>query len=154
PGSLTLSDNCGGRFGTSYTNPDNRSGAWLPPLGAGVCILTATAVNGDGITTTLSAAILVHAGTPATAQPPSIFGQVYNGFNCTLDSSAPGPIDCGPILPGTTMYMYGSVSWADGQPQDVTLVDDCGGSGLIPPSNAYNFNSPWNLPSLPGQICT
>jgi hypothetical protein len=152
PGTLTLSDNCGGRFGTSYSSPESRSGVWLPPVGAGVCILTATAVNGDGLVATLTAAVLVRAGTPSTAQPPSIFGQVFPSVNCVFASDS-GPTDCGAIPAGSPLTIFGSVSWADGYPESVTLVDSCGGS-LVPPNNAYSFSSPWNLATLPGQICT
>ena len=153
PGSLTVSDNCGGHFGTAYNNPESRSGNWLPPVGAGVCILTANAVNGDGIVSSLSAAILVRAGTPATAQPPSIYGQLSPGYYCPFDSSSPTPTDCGVIPAGVQMVLYSGVSWADGHPGSVTLLDDCNG-GLTQPSNAYSFSSVWNLPSAPGQICT
>jgi hypothetical protein len=153
PSALTLSDNCGGRFGTSYTSPESRSGFWMPPLGAGVCILTATAVNSDGLAATLTAAILVRAGTQATAQPPSIFGQLFPGPTCIFATGLPDPTDCGSIPAGTPMTLFGNISWADGYPDSVTLLDDCGG-GLVPPSNAFNFGSPWNLPNLPGQLCT
>jgi hypothetical protein len=153
PGSLTVSDTCGGHFGTAYNNPENQSGYWLPPVGAGVCILTANAVNGDGIVSTLSAAILVRAGTPATAQPPSIFGQMSPGPFCVFDSNSPMPTDCGAIPAGMQMVLYSGLSWADGHPGSVTLLDDCNGSPTQP-SNSYNFTSLWSLPSAPGQICT
>ena len=152
-GAITLSDNCGGRFGTLNTSPDYRSSAWLPPLGAGLCILTASAVSADGIVTTLSAAILVRAGTPSTAQPPSFYGQMFPGPSCNFDSGSPTPTDCGPIPAGMQMSLFGSIYWADGIPESVTLLDDCNG-GLTPPSSLYNFNSVWSLPSAPGQICT
>jgi hypothetical protein len=153
PGSITVSDNCGGHFGMTNSGPDYRSGSWLPPSGAGVCILTASATNGDGLVSTLSAALLVRAGTPATAQPPSIWGQLYPGFNCYLDSSLATPMDCGSIPAGAQMSLYGYVSWSDGTPGSITLVDSCS-SGLQQPSNAYNFSSYWNLPNLSGQTCT
>lgn len=153
PGSLTVSDNCGGHFGMTNSGPDYRSGSWLPPTGAGVCILTASATNGDGLVSTLSAAILVRAGTPATAQPPSIWGQLYPGFNCYLDSSSATPVDCGSIPAGSPMSLYGYVNWSDGTPGSVTLSDSCN-SGLEQPTNAYNFNNYWNLPNLSGQTCT
>ncbi len=153
PGSITLTDNCGGRSGTSQNSSEYRSGSWLPPVGAGVCILTATAVNGDGIAETLSAAILVRAGTPATAELPSISGQLYPGGTCAFSSSSPTPASCGPIPAGTQAYLYGSVNWANGNPGSVTLLDDCNGS-LVPPSSSYGFNSLWSLPNQPGQTCT
>ncbi|HWO19858.1 MAG TPA: hypothetical protein VNO30_13825 [Kofleriaceae bacterium] len=155
PGSLTVSDNCGGQFGMSNTSPEYRTGAWLPPTTAGVCILTATAVNGDGLASTLSAAILVRTGTAGTAQPPSIYAQIYPGLNCYLSSSSPGPtpLDCGTVPAGSQLGLFGNLSWADGTPGSVTLIDTCNG-GLTQPNNAYNFNSYWNLPSLSGQTCT
>jgi hypothetical protein len=153
PGPITLSDSCGGRFGTTDVGPHSRSGSWLPPVGAGVCILTATAVSDDGVVGTASAAILVRAGTPATSQPPAITGQLYPGPICVLDSNVPSPSNCGAIPAGTQLSVYGNVSWADGLPGSVVLLDNCNG-GLVSPTNANYFNSLWNLPSQPGQTCS
>lgn len=151
-GSLTVSDNCGGAFGASGTGPDWQFGAWLPPVDASLCILTITAVNSDGLSSTLSGAVLVRAGTPPVAQPPQIFGQISPGQNCVLQSGAP-PADCGPVPAGITANIFGSVSWADGIPASLTLIDDCNG-GLIPPGDVFNFSSPWHLLGVPGQTCT
>ena len=144
PGPITMTDNCGGRFGTTDSQPHNRSGAWLPPVGAGVCILTATAVNGDGIVGTASAAILVRAGTPATSQPPSISGQLFPGPICILDTNVPSPVSCGAIPAGTQMSVYGSVSWADGIPGSVVLLDNCNG-GLLQPTPRVQLQQPVEL---------
>jgi len=152
-GTITVSDNCGGQFGTSNTNPDYREGSWLPPLGASVCILTATATSSDGLVATLSAAVLVRAGTPPTAQPPTIFGQLAPGFNCVFGPGSPTSLDCGTVPAGTTVSMFGSIFWADGQPESVTLLDDCNGAP-IQPSSAYNFSGSWSLPASHGQTCT
>jgi hypothetical protein len=155
PGTLTVTDNCGGQIGTTNSYPEYRTGHWLPPVGAGVCILTATAVNGDGISSTMSAAILVRAGTPATAQPPTINAQIHPSFGCYLSSSSPSPapLDCGDVSPGTQLYLYGNMNWANGTPGSLTLLDTCNG-GLIQPNDAYNINSPWTVPNVTGQTCT
>lgn len=62
-GTFTLSDNCGGRFIPNFQSRDFVTGQWLPPVTAGVCILTARAVNDLGAVTMREAAIVVHAGT-------------------------------------------------------------------------------------------
>lgn len=151
PGAIALSDNCGGQVGFAYNNPDGRSGSWLPPTGAGVCILTASAVNGDGLVATLPAAILVHAGTPSTSQPPAISGAIFGVNGCQFASGTP-VTDCGAIAPGTVLPIFASIGWQDGLPGSVSLLDDCAG-GLLPPDNAFNFSSAWTLSPLPG-TCT
>jgi hypothetical protein len=77
PGTLELSDNCGGRFGTTSRDSGFAVGNWLPPLAGGVCILTARAVNADGVVRAARAAIVTHAGSAGTAPPP--------GIDATLD---------------------------------------------------------------------
>jgi hypothetical protein len=150
PGSFALSDSCGGRFGTSWRNVDNVSGAWLPPVAGGLCILTARAINGDGLAETLSAAILVRAGVPATAQPPRIFASLDTGCSLGDSSSPPG---CGQIQAGSHVALYGNVSWADGLPGALAIIDDCVGTQPTP-DDANFFNVGWDLPSTPGRTCT
>jgi hypothetical protein len=151
-GSITVSDNCGGNFGTSYNQPENRSGFWLPPVGGGVCIITATAINADGLATTLNAAILARPGMPPTSPPaPTIFGQLFPS-GCIFSSSAPGPVDCGFIPGGTTANVFSSISWDLGLPGSVTLTDNCNGV-LTQPDNAFNFGAFWSLPSMGSQTC-
>ncbi|HEX8111707.1 MAG TPA: hypothetical protein VF516_28445 [Kofleriaceae bacterium] len=62
-GTFTVSDNCGGTFFPEFQNRDFVTGQWLPPVTAGICILTARAVNDPGAVTIRGAAIVVHAGT-------------------------------------------------------------------------------------------
>lgn len=150
PGALELSDDCGGRFGTDSRDAGNRFGSWLPPAGGGVCIVTARAVNGDGLASTISAAILVRAGSSATAQPPQLFGTLANG--CSFQSST-SPVDCGQVQAGGLFGLFGNMSWADGHPGSLTITDDCGGA-QPEPSNSFFFDTSWALPSTPGTICT
>lgn len=151
PGPITVTDNCGGKVGTQYRGSDYRSGHWLPPVGAGVCILTVTAVSGDGLVATLRAALLVRAGTPPASAPlPSITGSLSPG-PCSL--TTPSPIDCGAVPAGTTKNIFGNVSWGTGTPGSVTLSNDCN-SSLNQPTSAYSFSGPWILPNLPGETCT
>jgi hypothetical protein len=151
PGTIELSDNCGGRFGTDSRNAGDRFGSWLPPVAGGLCILTARAVNGDGLASTLSAAILVRAGGPATAQPPVFSGSLANG--CFFQSSGV-PADCGLAQAGGSFGLFGNMFWADGHPGSLTITDDCGGGAQSDPNNLFFFDAPWTLPSEPGRICT
>ena len=149
PGTLDLSDNCGGRFGISSRDPSGRFGFWLPPVGGGLCILTAHAVSSDGLASTLTAAVLTHPGTPATAQPPQIGLAVFG----TCFTTAPGaPVDCGSIPGGTQQSLFGSVGWADGFPGSLTINDDCVGPQPDPTSTSF-FSALWTTPTAPG-TCT
>lgn len=149
PGTLEVSDNCGGRFGTASRNPGDVSGSWLPPVGGGLCILTMRAVNGDGLASTLSAAILTRSGTPATAQPPQLFVSFDNG--CAFQSSAT-PTDCGSLQAGGERLVFGNVFWADGLPGSVTIADDC--AGAQPDAIGAFFSATWSVPTTPGRACT
>jgi len=152
PGTFDVSDSCGGRFGTSSRGLDGVSGFWLPPVGGGLCFLTAHAVNGDGLATTVTAAVLTHPGTAATARPPQPgFGFLEVGFACGFGSPA-SPPDCGPFLTGSQLSVAGSVSWDDGHPASVTITDDC--VGPLPQSDPPFFSASWLAPNLPGATCT
>lgn len=150
PGTIEVSDNCGGRFGTSFSNHFSFfSGTWLPPVDGGVCIVTGRTVTGDGITATLSAAILTRAGTPATSQSPQISASI-NG--CTL-SDAASPPDCTLPVGLGPVSLFGSINWLDGNPGTFSVTDDC--AGPLPDLQRSDFfNTSWTVPSEPGRICT
>lgn len=63
PGTFTVSDDCGGTFFPAFQNRDFVTGQWLPPVTAGICLLTARAVNQPGAVAVRGAAIIVQAGT-------------------------------------------------------------------------------------------
>jgi hypothetical protein len=150
PGTLALSDNCGGTFGTSQRSSDAVIGFWLPPVAGGLCILTAQAVNDDGLSSTVSAAVVTRPGTVATAQPPQIGVSIDGG--CFV--AAPGaPADCGDIQIGSTRSLFGSVGWQDGFPGSVTITDDCVGRRPDPEFTSSFFAS-WIVASSPGTTCT
>jgi hypothetical protein len=152
-GTFDVSDSCGGRFGTSSRGFDSVSGFWLPPVGGGLCFLTAHAVNGDGLATTVTAAVLTRPGTAATARPPqpvAIFQET--NFGCGFGSSA-SPSDCGPFQTGSQLSMNGQVFWNDGHPGSVTITDDCVGPRPEPGGTGLFFAS-WLAPNMPGATCT
>lgn len=149
PGTLEVSDSCGGRFGMSQRTPDVLLGSWLPPVAGGLCILTVRAVNGDGLTGTMSAAVLTRAGTAPTTQPPRIAFAQLRG--CPLTPAV--PFDCGPIPAGTQLMLNASMDWSDGQPGSVTVTDSCAGA-LPAPGDALRINAAWTVPDQPGTICT
>jgi hypothetical protein len=158
-GTLELSDNCGGRFGTSFRQVGFVSGNWLPPVGSGLCIFTARAVNGDGVASTLSAAILVHAGSaPAPTQPPSIFGHFFYNSTAFSLGDASSPTNAGQIPVGASVFVDGFVDFRDGLPGTLAITDDCAGAQpdpLVQNSFPKFFESaPWSVPDLPGRTCT
>jgi hypothetical protein len=149
PGTLELSDNCGGRFGMSGSR-DSLFGAWLPPVAGGLCILTARATNGDGVVGTTSAAILVRPGMPATSQPPHIDAR-YLSLGCAPFS--PSPVDCGQVHAGFMLIMSGQIDWRDGLPGTASVSDDCADS--LPAQVDPTFLSAmWMVPATPGASCT
>lgn len=159
PGTIELSDSCGGQFGTGERSDSSVAGLWLPPVASGVCILTARATNGDGLARTISAAVLVEAGTAPTPQPPAFrsSGLVVlfpSGIATTFTfSPANMPNDCGPLPVGSLVAATGSVNWFDGRPGTVTVTDTCAQPSFHP-SDQFDLNASWEVPSTPGATCT
>jgi hypothetical protein len=153
PGTLELSDSCGGRFGTEQRSPDSVSGAWLPPATGGLCILTARAVSNDGVVGTVAAAALTRPGTAPTPQPVNPFVNLETG--CPL---LPSGNVCGSIQAGASRSVNGNISFGSGRPGTVTVTDDC--FGPLPPASLNFFFgalfifSPWTVPPTPGATCT
>jgi len=152
PGTLDVSDNCGGATGVSSRSPSDISGAWLPPASGGACLVTARAVSGDDLTATLSLAVLVRPGTPATAQPPSVFAEFENG--CVF-GQLPFPAGCGSFPVGGLRTVFAEIFLPDGHPGTMTLTDDCAGPQAVPPfvNNAF-FGVSYAVPSLTSRTCT
>jgi len=146
PGTLELSDDCGGTFGTTTRNSDSATGFWLPPVAGGLCVLTAHAVSGDGVSSTFRAAIFTHAGTPATAPPPLLFA---NTSSCQL---ADPPASCGFASRGDFRFISISVSLPGGHPGTLTASDSC--FGPLPVANYFSAFPFWNIPASAGSSCT
>jgi hypothetical protein len=151
PGTLDLSDNCGGRFGISSRSFGDVNGFWLPPVGGGLCLVTAHALSGDGLSATVTVAVLTHAGTAAVVRPPAPSVFLENG--CNLGSSAMPP-DCGSFQAGIQHTVFGSVNWGDGHPGSVTISDDCAGAQPDVGAPAFFFSTTWQAPNTPGTTCT
>lgn len=150
PGMLDVSDSCGGRFGRSSHDSSNISGFWLPPVGGGLCFLTAHAVSGDGLPATVTVAALTHPGTAPTVRPPQASVTFENG--CNFGTSAT-PSDCGLFPTGAPRAAFGNVNWDNGHPGSVTISDDCAGPQPDPVSTFF-FLASWVAPSTPGATCT
>lgn len=149
-GTFDVTDDCGGRFGRSFRDASVIGGNWLPPVGGGLCTLTAHAVNGDGLSSTLSAAILTRPGTLPVTQPPQIGVSLDIGCSFT----APGPVaTCPAAQAGRRVSLFGSIGWANGTPGSVTVTDDCGGVQLEPDSTS-SLNVSWTPSGTPGRTCT
>lgn len=152
PGTLALSDNCGGTFGTQFGNSDALNAVWLPPVAGGLCIIKATAVNGDGGVGTLSAAIVTRAGTPATGPTPQISAFLSSG--CSWGATEPGsPAVCG-VFPGSLVTGFFSAFTPDGFPLAYTVTDDCGGGEPTSGTNSSQITRSWTAPLTSGQTCS
>lgn len=154
PGTLDVSADCGGLFGTTDRNADTLAGPWVPPVAGGLCIFTARATNGDGLTATIHAAVLAHAGSALPdAQPPNLSAGIFNDhFSCFGGGTA--PTQCGTLLPGTPLHGTAFVSWGDGLPGGVTVTDTCAGAQTVTASVSQFTSSTWTVPNLPGTTCT
>jgi hypothetical protein len=154
PGSITVSDTCGGAVGIGYQDSYSITGRWLPPVQGGVCFLSVHAVNSDGVEANLSAAILVKDGTPPVVSPPSVSVEVSHSQGYCSASSNGGSGPCDPILSGDTAFVAVWLDWLDGYPGSVVITDDCGGVITTVWNDIYWWEGYWNVPLLPGTTCT
>lgn len=148
PGTLDVSDSCGGRFGTSSRDSSTITGFWLPPVTGGLCFLTAHAVSGDGLSATVTAAGLTRPGTAPTVRPPQPQASVDG---CSLTPGMPN--ECGTAAGGTET-LFGNVNWDNGHPGSVTISDDCAGPQPDPTSPGSFFQVSWLAPTMPRTTCT
>ncbi|HEX2690683.1 MAG TPA: hypothetical protein VHN14_28905 [Kofleriaceae bacterium] len=151
PGTIELTDNCGGRFGTTSRAPDSTTGFWLPPAAGGTCILTARAVNGDGLASTTSAGVYARPGTAPTAQPPQFSG--FLDFGCSFSTSFTS--FCGFVGSGRTVTLFGNTFWSDGHPGTVTVSDNCAAAPVPQVPDTSSVTVSWIFPvSQFGRSCT
>lgn len=154
PGTLTVSDTCGGSVGIDYQDPYMIMGRWLPPVTGGVCFLSVHATNADGVAANLSAALLVTNGTPRVVSPPSINMEVQHGMGFCTASSSGGPVTCNPMSAGDTAYVRITPQWLDGYPGTVVITDNCGGTNNIIRYYSTHYEGTWSVPVQPGATCT
>ncbi len=144
PGALELTDSCGGRIEEDARFSDSLFGFWIPPVQGGVCVLTARAVNSDGVVGTTSIALLTRAGTAA----PRIVAQLDG---CPLLRRFTPPAICPPQVPGMIHVITGSVEWAPGNPGQVTMTDSCANGTFV------SMDNPFSLAAAPvggpGTLC-
>lgn len=155
PAGIEISDDCGGQFGFEQITPDSIGGHWLPPVGGGLCKITARATNSDGQVGTRVAAILVRPGTPPTPAGIQVGANLEDG--CQLFQ---GGNQCGSTHPGNVRSLVGSAFFfSPGHAGSITITDSC--FSAVPRPNIalffvseVFFNTQWTVPSLNGQPFT
>ena len=156
PGPFAVSVDCGGLTGIDEKTSTMVAGPWVPPVAGGLCIFTATAANGDGVTSTLHLAVLSHAGTPLPpADPPAVVGVIGNDqFACNVPG--PGTGQCPPVAAGTVIHAAALVTWLDDSlAGGVTASDSCAGPQSLASAmfSLYSSTS-WTVSGQPGRLCT
>ncbi len=147
PGTVSVSDNCSGQFDPQFEETGAEGGVWLPPVSRSLCIITGSAVNGDGVATTLSVAVLVDDGTPQP--PPLIAVQLSNG--CSFTSADPvSPADCGTMSPDSVLVLTEQLS---GNALSLMFSDDCGG-GQVDLGTEPSDTFAWFVAAPRGTTCT
>lgn len=157
PGSLEVTDSCGGGVGVSVHSAglSEQDGDWLPPVAGGTCFLTGRAVNSDGLASTVSIAVLARPGTPpAVPPPPTLNAFLEDGFSCDL-RPPPSVRHCGPVPVGSSLGLAYTPVLNGGHPGRLTITDDCAG-----PQSVTRFQDrgeevvEWTVPPVSGQTCT
>lgn len=154
PGTLELSDNCGGRFGFTTRDQNFLEGAWLPPAGGGLCLLTGRAVSGIGAVGTVTAAILTRPGAPATSGTPQLSVLLSDSFSsCSFGNNDPSmPRTCSAKSRGAFVSVRSAPRYPDGHAGSIDVTDDCGG-GHTEVSAGF-FDRGWTVTGVAGTLCT
>jgi hypothetical protein len=148
PGSIALTDNCGGTFTGQTALPSVAQAMWQPPVAGGVCILTARAVNGDGGANQARLAVLVRPGVPSV---PRIEVSTHS---CSFTSDDPmQPVMCPAERLGGMQSVTARVFYHGGPPGSLTMSDSCNGGTFTSPDPS-NLGRAWTLPSVLGLTCT
>jgi hypothetical protein len=136
-----------------FSTPDFMRGLWVPPAAGGLCIVTAHATNGDGLTSAVQVAVLAHAGSALPdAQPPSLSVGIFTpNIFC---SNGTASVQCGTFPPGTPLRDFANVSWGNGLAGSVTVTDSCAGAQTVFADFDSFTSSTWTVPDLSGTTCT
>jgi hypothetical protein len=150
PGTLDLSDSCGGEVRVVATTLTSIEGLWSPPASGGLCFLTGRAINGDGGVATVIVAVLTHPGTPDTSTVPQIDATLFVGNGpCRFQNTADGePTQCGTEESIFSAEVQPTVDWGTGDPGTVRIAADCGGQ----PSTRIPYD--WAPRGTSGDRCT
>lgn len=154
PGTFEVTDSCGGQIRVDASNASGSSGQWTPALGAGTCFVTARAVNADGLTATLSLAVLVRPGVPAN---PVVSAVLQNARPFCQFGPASSPPDCGSIgsIFATQMNVFISLTLPSGHLDTMSLIDSClGGSVPLPAFSSGEGHAVIYSVSPSGRTCT
>src|SRR5690606_19234735 len=126
---LEVTDDCGGVFESVFDDPFFYEATWLPPVEQSVCLITARATNAEGLTSELSAALLVREGTHVDPTLPGVFFDLSHGNGvCTVFPDESEAFCETPVLAGDIALFTISLDWGDLPPGDVAFFDTCGGS--------------------------
>jgi hypothetical protein len=154
PGTIEITDNCGGQYRFPYTDPNFFQAEWLPPIDETVCLITARAVSGDGLFNQITAALLVRAGEPPPPADIQAFVQLYHNDGDCILSSGESAVDCPAIRAGNPALLLVDMFWDSAVPGVIDVRDNCGGELLLHVSDPFVLQADWLAPFTPEQQCT
>ena len=149
PGTLTVTDDCGGSFETFGQDPFFFNANWTPPVNQTVCLVRAEAVSAEGLTSTLSAAIVVRDGEAPRPETPQIFATMSYSSFCELfpgDNS----VQCPAMLPGDRALLEVRADWRGATPGSLEIVPECAGDLQVVQEDPFFLLAEWTpLPLQP-----
>ena len=151
PGTVEVSDNCGGSLQLFGQDPFFLGGEWRPPTGQTVCLISVRASTPEGVSSEVSAAILVRDGQPP---PPPAGAQIeanffHGGGSCFLPLGET-LVDCPQMQVDDIGFLDATVDWGGQPPGFVEVFDSCGGEFLILDNqDPFFVHAEW-LTSQPG----
>ncbi len=147
PGTIEITDDCGGVTDLHLEDPFFVDGVWTPPTAESVCLITARANGPEGPSSEVSAAILVRDGEPQASEP--LISATFSHDDGDCDVSA-GTLDteC-PAMGGNELgILEATIDWLDLPPGTVDIFDTCAGEFIVlDTSDPFFAFAEWIAPS-------
>jgi hypothetical protein len=152
PGSVEVSDDCGGALEMLSSNPVTVKAAWVPPATEGACTITARAVSADGIDTVVSTVVAVRAGGPSPY--PRVSGKLSHGNGTCLLQAGQTEVDCSqPVRAGEVVQASIDIDWGNLSVSQMGVSSSCGGEWAEPVNDGSSFQAAWLAPLIDTADC-
>jgi hypothetical protein len=137
PGSLEVSDDCGGDLAILASDPGSFQAEWTPPATPVTCVVTARATSEDGTSSELSATVMVQGNGLQGGFPRISVKLSHSNGICVLPVGQAEQTCSEPITAGDLIAAEVQVDWGDLLADQVSVSSLCGDG--VPPPNGDPF---------------
>ncbi len=154
PGSIEVSDDCGGTFVATYSKPDWVKGQWAPPSTEGTCVITARAISADGGGMLISGVVAVKAEEPQPAPYPRVSGKLsHSNDTCVLAAGETAVFCSEPVRAGDVIQASIDIDWGNLTEIQKGVSSSCGGESVEPVNDGSSFQAAWRAPLIDTKDC-